>query len=206
MLKRIITRNEKSIENEGKKLIEEFLIPEFDAIKSKNPDLDFLVIDFILSGEDKYVYDSIKGSTKESTEEILELVEDIALKYGIQAYKKPEKVQKYTFIKELKRRWFFLNVLRGNNYMSLWSEKIKRIENLVKKKEIKMIGPSEDNVITIRILTNEEKAKKYKQQIVSLCESLDVAVKVSKSGKLITIKCENYTITEIIKEIFDPNC
>ena len=31
MLKRIITRNEKSIENEGKKnLIEEFLIPEFD--------------------------------------------------------------------------------------------------------------------------------------------------------------------------------
>ena len=73
MLKRIITRNEKSIENEGKNLIEEFLIPEFDEIKSKNPDLDFLVIDFILSREDKYVYDSIKGSTKESTEEILEL-------------------------------------------------------------------------------------------------------------------------------------
>lgn len=90
--------------------------------------------------------------------------------------------------------------------MNLWSEKIKRIENLVKKKEIKMIGPSEDNVITIRILTNEEKAKKYKQQIVSLCESLDATVKVSKSGKLITIKCANYTITEIIKEIFDQNC
>lgn len=206
MLKRIITRNEKSIENEGKNLIEEFLIPEFDEIKSKNPDLDFLVIDFILSREDKYVYDSIKGSTKESTEEILELAENISLKYGIQAYKKTEKLQKYTFIKELKRRWFFLNVLRGNNYMSLWSEKIKRIENLVKKKEIKMIGPSEDNVITIRILTNEEKAKKYKQQIVSLCESLDATVKVSKSGKLITIKCANYTITEIIKEIFDQNC
>lgn len=90
--------------------------------------------------------------------------------------------------------------------MSLWSEKIKRIENLVKKKEIKMIGPSDDNVITIRILTNEEKAKKYKKQIVSLCESLDTTVKVSKSGKVIAIKCPNYTITEIIKEIFDQNC
>lgn len=104
MLKRIITRNEKSVENEGKNLIEEFLIPEFEAIKNKNPDLDFWVIDFILSGEDKYAYDSIKGITKESTEEILGLVEDIALKYGIQAYKETEKVQKYTFIKELKRR------------------------------------------------------------------------------------------------------
>ena len=67
MLKRIITRNEKSIENEGKNLIEEFLIPEFDEIKSKNPDLDFLVIDFILSREDKYVYDSIHVSPPDGT-------------------------------------------------------------------------------------------------------------------------------------------
>lgn len=103
MLKKIIMRENKNEENESKKLIEEFLIPEFQRIHEKDLDMDCLMIDFELQEEEKYVYKDLQGNQTETTEDILEQLEDIVYSYGIQMYKKTTGCIKYTFVKEISK-------------------------------------------------------------------------------------------------------
>lgn len=99
MLKKIIMGENKNA-NESKKIIEEFLIPEFEKIHEKSPDIDCLMIDFEKTEKEIYVYKDMDGNQKETTENVLEKVEEIILSYGIQIYKKTTGCIKYTFIKE----------------------------------------------------------------------------------------------------------
>ena len=99
MLKKIIMGENKNAD-ESKKIIEEFLIPEFEKIHEKSPDIDCLMIDFEKTEKEIYVYKDIDGNQKETTENVLEKVEEIILSYGIQIYKKTTGCIKYTFIKE----------------------------------------------------------------------------------------------------------
>ncbi len=99
MLKKIIMGENKNA-NESKKIIEEFLIPEFEKIHEKSPDIDCLMIDFEKTEKEIYVYKDMDGNQKETTENVLEEVEEIILSYGIQIYKKTTGCIKYTFIKE----------------------------------------------------------------------------------------------------------
>ena len=99
MLKKIIMGENKNA-NESKKIIEEFLIPEFEKIHEKSPDIDCLMIDFEKTEKEIYVYKDMDGNQKETTENVLEKVEEIILYYGIQIYKKTTGCIKYTFIKE----------------------------------------------------------------------------------------------------------
>ncbi len=99
MFKKIIMGENKNA-NESKKIIEEFLIPEFEKIHEKSPDIDCLMIDFEKTEKEIYVYKDMDGNQKETTENVLEEVEEIILSYGIQIYKKTTGCIKYTFIKE----------------------------------------------------------------------------------------------------------
>lgn len=99
MLKKIIMGENKNAD-ESKKIIEEFLIPEFEKIHKKSPDIDCLMIDFEKTEKEIYVYKDMDGNQKETTENVLEKVEEIILSYGIQIYKKTTGCIKYTFIKE----------------------------------------------------------------------------------------------------------
>lgn len=99
MLKKIIMGENKNAD-ESKKIIEEFLIPEFEKIHEKSPDIDCLMIDFEKTEKEIYVYKDMDGNQKETTENVLEKVEEIILSYGIQIYKKTTGCIKYTFIKE----------------------------------------------------------------------------------------------------------
>lgn len=100
MLKKIIMRENKNAETESKKFIEEFLIPEFQSIHEKSPDIDCLMVDFEKAEKEMYIYKDMEGNQKETTEDILEKVEEIIFDYGIQIYIKTTGCIKYTFIKE----------------------------------------------------------------------------------------------------------
>ena len=102
MLKKIIMGENKNAD-ESKKIIEEFLIPEFEKIHEKSPDIDCLMIDFEKTEKEIYVYKDMEGNQKETTENVLEKVEEIILSYGIQIYKKTTGCIKYTFIKEFSK-------------------------------------------------------------------------------------------------------
>lgn len=84
--------------------------------------------------------------------------------------------------------------------MSWWNETKKQIEKISGKKEIKLMEKNQNNVVSFKITADSEKAKKYITQLTDLGEFFKAKVEIS--GKIVTLKCLNSDIADIIREIF----
>ena len=113
MLKKIIMGENKNAD-ESKKIIEEFLIPEFEKIHEKSPDIDCLMIDFEKTEKDAHKqltkYKAYKGDKYEvefycptcGRQEIIEVEKSEQKKFKCDCLEKQYAEIKFTYKKENK--------------------------------------------------------------------------------------------------------
>lgn len=84
--------------------------------------------------------------------------------------------------------------------MSWWKETKKQIEKISERKEIKLLEPIQDNVVSFKITADSQKLKLYVKQLTDLAEFFNAKVEIS--GKTVTLKCLNSDVADVIREIF----